>query len=496
MDVPVGKDWNWALTSSGGPSMVPVGFHPLADIWSDIAHREQSVGIPEGQPILLSATAIDYRLGDYFREAFRADRGSTARTYASELRTWFRFLDRRSLTWDESGRNDVRAFQVWRVYDDRNPRPVSPATWNKGWAALSHFYDWAHRKGLVPENPVGERDRLRDPNQPTGYREKNSRSSRDRWILPSEFSLWREVGFRSYFAERDSSGRVVATTVDEWARPRNGARNSAFANYLITTGLRLNEAGSLLRMEIPSQVDEEVPIVVKGGKRRHYRVQNELGLQGVDAYLAERNAAVRSAQRSGRYEEVSERLEIVRTHGGTGDQSLQLNDGRVLKVADMRQVDRTRLFFRDGELLEPAWLWLTDAGMPMKPASWGKVFAAANERVTTARAALGIRSPGVKVTPHSLRFTIALLVLLAGVRAIDEELGIGKAGAFFVRNYTQAFDEVQHLLGHNSRETTRSIYLEPLKGLRRSSLLSGISLEEMWAGLVGPRSLVGFRSAG
>lgn len=475
--------------------MVPVGFHPLADEWSDIAYREKTVGIPEGQPILLSSAAIDYRLGDYFREAFPADRGSTARTYASELRTWFRFLDRRSLTWDEAGRNDVRAFQVWRVYDDRNPRPVSAATWNKGWAALRHFYGWAHRRGLVQEDPVGDRDRLRDPLRATGYREKNSRSSRNRWILPSEFSLWREVGFRSYFAGRDSSGRVVATTVDEWARSRNGLRNSAFANYLITTGLRLNEAGSLLRMEIPSQVDEEMPIVVKGGKRRHYRVLNKLGLLGVDAYLADRAAAVRTSQRAGRYERVPNRLEIVRTHGSMGDQSVQLTDGRVLKVTDMRQADRIRLYFRDGALLEPAWLWLTEAGIPMNPASWGKVFAAANERVTTARAALGISSPGVKVTPHSLRFTFALIVLLAGVRAIDEEMGIGKAGAFFVRNYTQAFDEVQHLLGHNSPETTRSIYLEPLKGLRRSSLLSGVTLDEMWAGLVVPGSLVGFGSA-
>lgn len=487
------KESSWFLAATGGDSHVPEGFHPLADEWANIARREKATGIPEGHPILLSTETIDYRLGDYFGEAFRSDRGSTARTYASELRTWFRFLELRSVSWDEAERSDVRAFQVWRVYDDLNPRPVSPATWNKGWAALFHFYGWAKRRNWISENPASESDRLGDAASAGGYREKNARTSRDRWITPSDYRLWREVGLRSYVAELDSSGLLTAGTIDEWSRFRNSGRNVAFVDFLITTGLRLTEVGSLLNFEIPSHVDEEAPIFVKGGKRRHYRVLHQLGLQSLSNYqLGERRDAVRRANRLGTYTGIVNRLEVDVMYSGASGPRVRLTDGRDLDVTRMKLFDRGRLFTRNSDGLDPAWLWLTETGTPMGPDTWGKTFGAANERVTKARASLGVLSPGVRVTPHSLRFTFALFVLLAGIRAIDAERGIDSGGAFNVRNYTQAFDEVQHLLGHKSPTTTRLTYLEPVKGMRRTAFLYGGSLEQMWDGLVGPGSQIGF----
>lgn len=44
---------------------------------------------------------------------------SSARTYAKEIRLWLRFLESRDVSWDEARREDIRAFQVWRVYDER-----------------------------------------------------------------------------------------------------------------------------------------------------------------------------------------------------------------------------------------------------------------------------------------------------------------------------------------------------------------------------------------
>ena len=483
----------WLLTVTGGPSRVRRDFHPLADEWHDIEARERRCGIAPGQPVLMSRALIDYRLGDYFRTAFRGDQMSTARTYATELRTWFTFLDTRSVSWDEADFRDVRAFQVWRVYAAENPRPVSPATWNKGWEALNHFYRWASRDGLVDGNPMRQEARLKDPGVVGGHREKNARSSRDRWLTPMEYAFWRDVGFRGYGSMSDATGRLVPGLPAPGARARNTARNAAFADYALTTGLRLTELGSLLTFELPEAVDVEVPIIGKGGTFRFYRVLHALGIQSVACYLqGERRAAVSRGRRMGRYDLTSQSLVVAEIMHGRRGQSLRLTDGRVRDVPSLATSDRERLMVLGSAGPEPAWLWLSDSGKPLVAKAWTDVFDAGNQRVTRSRSEQGIASPWVKVTPHSLRFSFALFVLLAGIRAIDQELGIGPADAFHVRNYSQAFEEVRDLLGHSTTATTRSHYLEPVKGLRRSTLLRGASLMEMWEDLAAKNPLIGF----
>lgn len=94
-----------------------------------------------------------------------------------------------------------------------------------------------------------------------------------------------------------------------------------------------------------------------------------------------------------------------------------------------------------------------------------------------------------------MRFTFALFVLLAGIRAIDEHLGYDDASPFRVLNYAQAFDEVRDLLGHSSVETTKRVYLEPVKGVRRSSLLRGASVEQMRDDVSVNNPLIGFHAS-
>ena len=398
------------------------------------------------------------------------------------------------MAWHEANRRDVRAFQVWRVYDEANPSQVSAATWNKGWAALRHFYDWATvEKHWVDDNPVGQQDRLRSSTKVGGYREKNARSSRDRWITPFEYAMWRDVGLRGYRAQRDQNGRIVAGFQNSAARSRNTARNVAFTNYVMTSGLRLEEVGTLLDFETPSSVDEEAVIIAKGGIRRHYRVLNSLGLNSLQAYrVGERRDAVLRAQRSGRYELSANRLMVVEMKNARNGQSVRLSGGVTRSVAEMSNYDRSRLFVHGEGGLEPAWLWLCESGKPLQVQSWSKIFDASNVRVSAARAELGIANPGVRVTAHSLRFSFALLVLLAEARAIDERLGLGDADPFIEHNYRVAFETVRDLLGHASESTTRDYYLEPLKGLRRSSILRSGSASDMWEALIGASRLVGF----
>lgn len=469
-------------------------FHALASEWQDIEGRELALGIPSGMPVLISDGCIDDRFNAYFREAFPRDRMTTARTYAEELRRWVGFLDSRDVRWDEAGRADVRSFQTWRVYSKANPSRVTPATWNKGWAALRHFYNWACREGWVERDPVGGHDRLRDPSEVGGYPEKNARGSRDRWLTPAEYRMWRDVGLRGYQAGKDERGMIAAGLPIDLFRGRNLARNAAFVDYVVSTGLRDEEAGSLLSMEIPMAVGDETPIVGKGGVFRRYRPTQWMGLDSVQAYRdGERRDVIKRAQRKGRYEKLHDRIlinEVLR--GGRRGQRIRVGGGRIVDVAMMTTRERRNLFAQGPDGLEPAALWLTEAGDPMPHTTWNSVFNAANDRVSAARGALGVESPWVHVTPHSLRFTFALFVLVAGVRATDKLSGRGPADPFLVRNYSHVFDEVRDLLGHASVETTRRIYLEPVKSLRRSAFFHGNTVDEMWDGIVRASPLIGF----
>lgn len=483
----------WVLATVGEESKIDPGFHPLAEQWKDVTQRERALGIPEGSPVLFSGAQIDDRLNSYFRQGFSHDRMSTAQTYAFELRVWLRFLDRFDIRWDEAERGDVRAFQSWRVYDAGNPKRISPATWNKGWAALRHFYEWCRQEGLVESNPVADAEKLRDPYAIGGHKEKNARASRDRWLTPVEYEMWRDVGMRGYQTEMTDTGKVRAALFDEAFRGRNTSRNLAFTDYLRSTGLRLAEGGSLLDIEVPACVGEKAPLLGKGKVFRHYEPMHRSGLEAIQVYRdGERRAAIARAQRAGRYNNVQDPAIVQEIFTGRHGQRVRLQNGRIQDVVMMPARARQRLFLEGANGLEPASLWLTETGDPMPFPSWSAVFRTANSRVSQARARLGIRSPWVRVSPHSLRFTFALTVLVAGVRATDERLGLVRQDAFLAGNYSHVFDQVRDLLGHASVETTRKIYLEPVKSLRRSWLFSGTTAAEVWDNISAESPLVGF----
>lgn len=465
---------------------------PSAQEWIGIADRERSVGIPPRQPILLSPNEVDYRLADYFREAFAMDRMSTAMTYAKELRIWLDFLHGRGLRWFEAERADVRAFQVWRVYEEANPKLVTPATWNKGWAALSHFYGWAETRGWIGRTPLGKYDRLLDSSSRGAHREKNARASRDRWITPGDYDLWVRVGLMGYSAADAGNGRLQPALLNESSRARCIDRNRAFADLLLVTGLRRSEASIMLVDEVPTSVGEEHPIMGKGNRFRHYRAMHASGIESVRSYLNNGRArAVRRARKEGRYLEVADRDIIQRIEAGRRSQRLVMRDGTAVEAVFASAEQRARMFRDTEDGIEPASLWLSERGRPLGPDSWAKVFAKANDRLSAERwRVLGSGRP-VRVTPHSLRFTFALYSLLAGVRAMDARLELAPGAPFFVSNYGQVFDEVRDLLGHANTDITRNTYLEPVKGLRRTDLLRHSSVEEFWEQVASFSPLIG-----
>jgi integrase len=138
--------------------------------------------------------------------------------------------------------------------------------------------------------------------------------------------------------------------------------------------------------------------------------------------------------------------------------------------------ERMRLFTEGGDGLEPLWLWLGESGMPMAYESWEKVFDAANARVAAILSSTGgenrARRAPVAISPHMLRHSFALHMLVALHHALDRRFGLTPEERKHLRQvYGDPWVLVRDLLGHSSEQTTRLVYLEPLNGLQVASLL-------------------------
>jgi integrase len=203
-------------------------------------------------------------------------------------------------------------------------------------------------------------------------------------------------------------------------------------------------------------------------RAERYCYVGQAALRAVQDYrLTTRAQAVAAAQRRGTYERMAG-LWVVEEIGQRGQVRWSGADGRIGRALLSELDDRQRLllFIRAPQGLEPLMLWLTEAGMPMRYRSWNRVFARGSDRCGR----LGL---GVYATPHMLRHSAALRMLVALHHALDRRLGLGPAErAHYESVYGSVWSMVRDLLGHRSEETTRDIYLEPLRGLQLESLLN------------------------
>ena len=89
-----------------------------------------------------------------------------------------------------------------------------------------------------------------------------------------------------------------------------------------------------------------------------------------------------------------------------GARSLALRDGGAVPLEAITPEERGRLIIcrLDGEPIEPAALWVTEVGQPVRPNSWEVAFARASRRC----AANGFT---INVSPHQLRHTFAVHML-------------------------------------------------------------------------------------
>lgn len=114
---------------------------------------------------------------------------------------------------------------------------------------------------------------------------------------------------------------------------------------------------------------------------------------------------------------------------------------------------RLVLCAEDGAPAEPAALWLTEVGQPVRPNSWEAVFARASRRCAEA-------GRPIRISPHQLRHTFAVHML---AMLIQHRLAEASPSAGPMAGYRELLgdplQQVQRLLGHASLATTY-IYLD------------------------------------
>ncbi|WP_280203247.1 site-specific integrase [Nocardia cyriacigeorgica] len=467
----------WTVHWVSAELAAPSGQHPLLDEWRDLVEREESFGLDPGDPFMVDPDfRVDARLTRYFgRSSFANLRKATKRSYTTDYRVFFNFLWSRGKYWDAADYDALLDFEDWRRRSPRNMRRISGSKWNRELAALSRLYGWAVKQGFVAESPVGVktvRNRYGDLVEVAEARAKDVRSSNVKWLTPRAFRLWRDVGLRGYTAE----GRM-----DPSWRGRHDDRNAAFADLLLSSGLRLGEGGSLLTIELPASantpqryVEARLAAAVAKSKRARTFYISATVLREVEAYCATtRRGAIRRAQTAGRYDALDD-IWLVVKQSGWQQRVLHWRDrhGRTgeRRIDALEPDERRRLFVQGDSGLEPLWLWLAEDGTPFGAHSWEAVFRAASRRCAVTLA--GVVPDPPFATPHMARHSFALYMLVALHRALDMRLDLTpEERRDYMLLYMSPWRMVKDLLGHASEQVTRDIYLAPVSDLEVRSLL-------------------------
>ena len=432
-------DIRWKLLRAGIDPPPGQSSSPLLAASAELLEQRLLEFAP-GQPYLLQPDgSID---DDVFRycnsESFRGLALKSQLGYAYDLQSYLSFLGESGVDWRHATGEDLVAYEWSRRGDPGNPM-ISAATFARDLTAIRRFYVWQLRQGTVESLPMLN-EWVRRPDGTIGpagrSRPRTERSSKTMWLTPTQYRRWRDMGLRGHGTDnqRDSS----------W-RGRNVRRNRAFADTLWSTGLRLSEASALLSWEVPAESPGKpfsrghLALSAATGTDRDFWISGE-ALRAIDAYrTTERTAAVHRARRQGRYDDL-EGITVVSP------------DRVSLKHLDVE--DRRRMFTEGDGGLEPASLWLTDAGTPVNQVSWEPVFHAANARCASA----GLE---VRCRPHMLRHSFAFRILAAWqlsrrIEPIEPIPGQPRAPRRLLPG--DPFVLIQTLLGHGSLQATHRLY--------------------------------------
>lgn len=435
------------------------------------------IGLQPGDPVFVAPdSTVDLDLLDFVRSKdFRSLERETKRNYATDIRLLLTFLSSRGVRWMAATEQDLVDYRAWRCRAPQNPVRIGGSKWNREAAAFTKLFRWA---GVQPL-PV-DVSRVED-------RAADSVSARVSWLTPRTWGLWLDVGLRGH-------GRNGASAWDWDARTE--ARNTSFVQLMLSSGLRRQEGGSLLTFELPAQrlrhgryCHGSVAGAVTRSKRDRTFYASVDSLGQVEAYVqSERAWAVRRAQQEGRYEQLAE-MRLV-TQVNQGRQAVVHWTGRDgaagrQRLGRLTVQERQHLFLEGPDGPEPAWLWLSEQGLPLLPDRWNQVFRTANRRCERVLLDPGEREVSRQLrsaeargkvpyaTPHSTRHSMALYMLIVLNRLMEARYGLTAAGR---RDFALLFGDpwflVKTLLGHADVETTKRHYLAPVAHLQLESILA------------------------
>lgn len=441
-----------------------------------VCERREAEGLDAHVPLILWGDALyDPDLDRFFLDLPLAGVRSrhSLRAYAYDVAVWLRFLDACGKTVWQAVRDDVNAYHRARRRGDAAQR-ITAASWNRAVASLDRLYRWGESQGLIAEAPFGRRAVWRSAHggrrgmiaaRNEAY-ERAARRSDVQFVTMEDYRIFREVGLQGL---RPEGGERPG------ARDRNGIRNALFADLLVTTGLRLEEASGLLAAELPgiAHGDDQarqlwLPLpapLTKGDRGRSVLVPRRL-LGQITAYISvERAAAVAKFGARGGIDRIARPILVPRA-----------DLGRMLAVCTPEERRRLILCGEDSAPQEPAALWLTEVGQPVRPNSWEVIFTRACGRCAANGSALAI-------SPHQLRHTFAvhMLALLIQQRLREAALPTGPMESYRLI-LGDPLQQVQRLLGHASLATTY-VYLDHIAA--RADTVDA-AVEELLALLPGP----------
>lgn len=428
----------------------------------------EATGVTDSMPFILdNCGGYDLDLNRFFRACptMGLRSANSLRAYARDLVVWMRFLSERrdnKSIW-RADREDIAVYHAARRRSAPSHR-ISAASWNRAVAALEKFYGWAVEEELIAASPFGSSTTWRRvrggrfaPVRTVRAREAGARRGDLRFVGLDHFLSFRDVGLR---------GRQLDGCEDAAWSGRHGERNALFAELLVTTGLRLEEAASLLIVELPvvdrtrsdpRSIPFRLPAsIAKGGRSREIRLPARLLRRLADYVAIERANALTN------FRNVDSGSIVVADDATRGAIGLVDRTGQVrsVRLEVLSPTERRRLVTSSGE---PMILWLNEAGRPMTSPAWAAVFRRASMRCR----ALGI---DLDVTPHALRHTFAVHMLSMLIR---EQIGAVLAdgppdepgSAAYRRMIGDPLQKLQRLLGHASIASTY-IYLDSLEESR------------------------------
>jgi site-specific recombinase XerD len=457
-------------------------YHQLAGISPNghgFVEALRSAGVSDQMPFILASDgSYDLQLNRFLRELPHNGVRSwhSWKSYALDLLTWCRFLQehRHTTVW-KATRADLIVYHQTRrgglaplssdpTLDPQDSAPISTASWNRTVAALEKFYQWAHTEGYISTLPFTYREahylyghHIATVRRNTAF-ERAARHRETKFLTMDAYLFFRDVGLR---------GRLPGGAEDSAFCGRNGERNATFAELLVTTGLRLTEANSLVLPELPAirePVPKSVPYIVapstaKGEKGRKIYVPTRIVRQIVSYSEIERANAIVRGHQKGVYDRWPHPLRVLNASRRTWT-AQRGNETTTLLVSRLTpHVRRSALLCSpDGTIEAPMNLWLTEHGTPMTSDNWEAIFAQASTRC-------GRLGYELYVTPHMLRHTFAVHMLAQLIRA---QIGVlferppddpSRRADAYRRLAGDPLRTLQKLLGH-ATITSTYIYLD------------------------------------